>query len=109
MRRVFAGRLWPAEWEDAATSAMGITFLTAEETEQVAQEMLRVLARFRHRSDDPESRPAGSLPVEFGVFTYPLADMAVLAGQGKPEPDAGAHPGPGSASGCGEDKTQDIS
>jgi hypothetical protein len=90
IRRVLGGRTWPAEWDDAVDSIMSTSFLTPEETRQVAGEILQILDRYMDRRDDPSRIPAGALPVEFDVFAYPLPDLAGLVrNPGEPGRDDG--------------------
>ena len=37
-----------------------------------------MLGRFAGRADDPAQRPAGALPIEYLVLSYPLLDLAGL-------------------------------
>ncbi len=49
-------------------------FLTAAELKQLGDELSDLLlSRFRDRLADPSLRPAGSLPVELLVMSYPIS------------------------------------
>ncbi|HUB69358.1 MAG TPA: helix-turn-helix domain-containing protein [Acidimicrobiales bacterium] len=65
---------YPEEWRRAADSSDFIFYLTAEELAALNQELAEfLLPRCQERLADPAKRPAGSVPVEVVVFTYPLA------------------------------------
>ena len=96
---------YPREWRDAADESEYLFYLTADELKQLNREMLDLLLpRFRERPTDPSLRPAGSVPVEMLVFSFPLnlpdaegdsvasADSAASAGAATPadgEPPSG--------------------
>jgi len=96
---------YPREWRDAADESEYLFYLTADELKQLNREMLDLLLpRFRERLTDPSLRPAGSVPVEMLVFSFPLnlpdaegdsvasADSAASAGAATPadgEPPSG--------------------
>lgn len=64
---------YPREWREAADSSQCVVYLTAEELEQLNDELLAVLLpRFQERHADPAQRPPGALPVEFLLFSYPI-------------------------------------
>jgi predicted transcriptional regulator len=65
---------YPREWREAAGDSEYVFYLTAEELEQLNQELLDMLRpRALERLTDPSKRPAGSMPVEMLMFSYPIA------------------------------------
>jgi DNA-binding transcriptional ArsR family regulator len=68
-----ASPTYPREWQDAAGHNEHVFFMTAEELKQLNDELTELLLpRFRERLTDPSKRPAGSVPVEMLLFSYPL-------------------------------------
>lgn len=64
---------YPKRWRDAAGDSEYLFYLTVEELEALNEELSALLLpRFRERLTDPASRPAGSVPVEMLVFSYPI-------------------------------------
>jgi hypothetical protein len=53
---------YPKEWREAANEGDYLFWLTPEELEELNRELT-----------EPGTRPAGALPVEFLLFTYPVA------------------------------------
>jgi hypothetical protein len=76
IRRAFARGSWPDGWEDAVYASNIVRFLTAEETNQVAEEIRRIFQRYEDRRYDPSLRPAGALPVGFTFFGFPLTEFS---------------------------------
>jgi DNA-binding transcriptional ArsR family regulator len=75
---------YPREWREAAGDSEYVFYLTAEELEQLNQELLDMLRpRVLERLTDPSKRPPGSLPVEMLVFSYPIA-VPEPGGDGRP-------------------------
>jgi predicted ArsR family transcriptional regulator len=77
---------YPQAWRNAADNSEYLFYLTAEELEQLGQEVHAILMpRVRERLENPELRPAGSLPVELLLFSYPIqppdAPGRAIAGQ----------------------------
>jgi len=73
-------------WDGRATGWTGqVSYLTAEETIQLRDEMRRLLNRYEERLN-PELRPAGALPVEWMLFAAPIPEWADAAG---PDPAVG--------------------
>jgi len=71
---------YPRRWRAAADDSEYIFYLTVEELEQLNQDLsAMLLPRFRERLTDPSRRPAGSVPVELLLFSYPVAHPAVAA------------------------------
>lgn len=58
-------------------------YVTAEELAAITDEVNAVFDRFRHRLDDPSSRPEGSRPIEAVLFDHPL----MFPGEQSPGPD----------------------
>ena len=65
---------YPRRWRDAAGSSETLIYLTADELDELNEELLAlVLPRFRDRITDPAQRPAGAIPVEILMFSYPIS------------------------------------
>jgi DNA-binding transcriptional ArsR family regulator len=65
---------YPPEWREAAGDSEYVFYLTAEELEQLNQELLDMLRPVAiERLTDPSQRPPGSVPVEMLIFSYPIA------------------------------------
>jgi Helix-turn-helix domain len=65
---------YPREWREAAGNGEWLLFLTPHELEQLNEELVEVIiTRFRERLTDPSQRPPGALPVEYLLFSYPVA------------------------------------
>jgi DNA-binding transcriptional ArsR family regulator len=68
---------YPSEWRDAAHDTEFVFHLTAEELEQLNEELANLLIpRFQERLLDPSLRPPGSLPVELLLLSYPMRPPA---------------------------------
>jgi DNA-binding transcriptional ArsR family regulator len=66
-------RTYPQEWQDAADDSSYLLFLTADELQQLGQEVMDLLMnRYWERLSDPAKRPPGAAPVEMLVFSYPM-------------------------------------
>ena len=66
--------MFPLPWRKAAGESEHVFYMTAEELVQLNDELVALLLpRFRERLTDPAQRPAGSVPVEMLLFSYPLA------------------------------------
>jgi DNA-binding transcriptional ArsR family regulator len=61
-----------AEWQAITSAAETVAYVTPEEAERFGAEMWALIGRYQDRLEDPSLRPAGSLPVEILLFTYPL-------------------------------------
>ncbi|HEY2130307.1 MAG TPA: helix-turn-helix domain-containing protein [Streptosporangiaceae bacterium] len=83
---------YPWEWRKAAGSNEWVLFLTPSELRQLNDELAEVIIpRFRERFTDPSKRPPGALPVEYLLFSYPVAVPGADAGgdpEGGPPPTA---------------------
>jgi DNA-binding MarR family transcriptional regulator len=65
---------YPREWRDAAGNNEWVLFLTPDELQQLNDELAEVIIpRFRERATDLSKRPPGALPVEYLLFSYPIA------------------------------------
>lgn len=88
-------------WDGRATGWTGhVSYLTAEETIQLRDEMRRLLNRYEERLN-PELRPAGALPVEWMLFAAPIPEWADTAG---PDPATG----PGALDAAASDNPDDT-
>jgi predicted ArsR family transcriptional regulator len=64
---------FPQAWRDVAEQSDFVIWMTADELKQLNAELVEMLVpRFRDRQTDPAARPAGALPVELLVLSYPL-------------------------------------
>ena len=89
-RALHRKRSWPAEWLAKLGESQIITYLTPDEAEELHEQFLALLQRFRARADDPSARPAGSLPIEYLILSYPMLDLASLP----VPPDPASEPAP---------------
>jgi DNA-binding transcriptional ArsR family regulator len=65
---------YPSRWREAADDSAYLLFLTAAELVQLNKDLSALLMPlFQERMADPSKRPAGSLPVELLLFSYPIA------------------------------------
>jgi DNA-binding transcriptional ArsR family regulator len=81
---------YPKEWRQAAGSNEWILFLTPDELQQLNDELAElIIPRFRERFTDPSKRPPGALPVEYLLFSYPVAVPGADAGR---DPEGGQPP-----------------
>jgi DNA-binding transcriptional ArsR family regulator len=65
---------YPAEWREAASNSEHVLWMTPEELQQLNEELLELLVpRFRERRSDPDARPAGALPVELLLLSFPMS------------------------------------
>ncbi len=82
---------YPRDWRKAAGNSEWVLFLTPDELKQLNDELAEVLiSRFRERLTEPSKRPPGSLPVEYLLFSYPIAVPGAAPGgdpaSGEPPP-----------------------
>jgi predicted ArsR family transcriptional regulator len=64
---------YPVEWQRAAMESQHLIVATAEELDQLADELNDLLReRFGERFRDPTTRPADGVPVEVLMFTFPV-------------------------------------
>jgi DNA-binding transcriptional ArsR family regulator len=64
---------YPRRWQEAASDNDYVFYLTAEELEQLDEELASLLmSRFSERLSDPSTRPPGAVPVEMLVVSYPI-------------------------------------
>jgi len=66
---------WPDKWRKALGESQIIRYLTLAEAEELQAELMAMLDRFGERNDDPAARPAGALPIEYLLLSYPLLDL----------------------------------
>jgi len=89
---------FPPAWRAASGDSQYIFYLTADELDQLTDELNHLLLpRYMDRISDPSRRPAGSVPVEMTVLSYPIqlppADAGTAA---EADTDGDAGPGRGS-------------
>jgi predicted ArsR family transcriptional regulator len=74
---------YPARWRRAADNSEYLFYLTVEELEQLTADLSALLmTRFHERLADAAARPAGSVPVEMLLFSYPIRLPAEAAEPG---------------------------
>jgi hypothetical protein len=79
---------YPARWRAASSESQFVFYLTANELEQLNDELVALLQpRMGERLTDPSKRPPGAAPVELLMFSYPMS----LPPDGGGQPDD--HPG----------------
>jgi hypothetical protein len=61
-----------ASWAQVTSGTENLVYVTPDEAEQLIADTRVLLDRYRDRLEDPGLRPAGSLPVEAVLFTFPL-------------------------------------
>jgi len=88
IRRAYTVNSWPKGWEEAVRASDSVRFLTAEEAIGISEEIRAILGRYESRRGDPESRPAGALPVQIAHYIFPMAELAGLTGE-RDRPQAG--------------------
>ncbi len=65
---------YPRAWRHAAGTSEWVLFLAPDELKQLNDELAEVIiSRFRERLTDPSKRPPAALPVEYLLFSYPIA------------------------------------
>jgi DNA-binding transcriptional ArsR family regulator len=68
---------YPSEWRKAAGENDVVVYLTAEELKRLRDELSELLRPLvQEREADPSKRPAGSVPVEMVMLSYPLSPPA---------------------------------
>jgi DNA-binding transcriptional ArsR family regulator len=77
-------RTWPAEWQHNPLLGQNehILYVTPQEATELGMEFFRLFRRFEDREDHPERRPAGAMPIESLLLSYPLMHLA-----SRPVPD----------------------
>jgi DNA-binding transcriptional ArsR family regulator len=71
---------YPRIWRDAANDSEYLFYLTVEELKQLNHDLATLLIpRFSERIADPSKRPAGSVPVELLLFSYPIEPPAATS------------------------------
>ncbi len=70
-----ARRSYPMKWRRAAFSTHGMTYMTAEEMEQLSEQVSDLLGRYRDRTRDKSLRPPDALPVHLVAFGHPLPPL----------------------------------
>jgi DNA-binding transcriptional ArsR family regulator len=65
-------RSYPAKWRRAAFSSDALTYLTADETKRLGEEIDELILQYRGRTRDKDARPDGALPVRIVAYGHPL-------------------------------------
>lgn len=74
--RFLAGRRQePPEWQEAGVVSTSLLFLTAEELEELAGEVVALVRRRLDRTADPAARPPAARAVRFTSFAVPLPEQ----------------------------------
>jgi DNA-binding transcriptional ArsR family regulator len=60
------------QWQAVTSAAQTVAFVTPAEAAQFQAEMKTLISRYQDRLEDQSLRPAGSLPLEVVLFSYPL-------------------------------------
>jgi DNA-binding transcriptional ArsR family regulator len=72
---------YPRVWRDAVDDSEYLFYVTPEEMKALSEELSAILqSRFHERLTDPSKRPAGSVPVEVLLFSFPLEPPAAPGG-----------------------------
>jgi hypothetical protein len=92
---------WPAGFGEDMGGALRRLYLTPEEARELYGEMAQAFERVVGEDNrfaggrDPERRPPGAVPVEFGLFGYPVLDPLPLPDRAEAgAPDTEAYTGP---------------
>ena len=85
---------YPRKWRKAATTSEYVFYLTAEETDELTEELHQLLQAklLDGRFTDPSKRPPGAVPVELLLFAYPIEPPK--PGQDEPDADVDGAPEP---------------
>ncbi|HCU95431.1 MAG TPA: transcriptional regulator [Actinobacteria bacterium] len=69
---------WPADWHhnDLLGQTEHIVYVTQEEARQLGEQVQRLIRRYDERADHPGRRPAGAIPVEVLLLSYPLLHLS---------------------------------
>jgi DNA-binding transcriptional ArsR family regulator len=67
---------YPFIWRDAAFMSDSLVYLTAEEMEQVGEEIAALFGRYRDRVLDKQLRPDGAQPAKLVAFGHPVPPTA---------------------------------
>jgi Helix-turn-helix domain len=65
-------------WQDATGWTRSAMILTPEESMELSKQIDALIRRYEPRKDDPSLRPPGALPVEWSIFSAPIAELAEL-------------------------------
>lgn len=66
---------WPPEWHNRLPQHLAQVYLTPDEARQLAQATSDLLEPFTGRTDHPERRPPGAMPVEILRISYLLTHL----------------------------------
>ena len=64
-QRLAARKLLPEDWRQSVGTHGGIGFVTAQEAEELTNELQALMAKYDDRRNDPSLRPEGARPVRF--------------------------------------------
>jgi DNA-binding transcriptional ArsR family regulator len=65
-------RTYPAKWRKAAFNNSSISYLTADELEDLGNQILQLMAKYNERRLDIDKRPKGSQAVSISAVGHPL-------------------------------------
>lgn len=77
---------WPADWQRVLPQSEHLSYLTPDEARQLRDDLAGVLTRHGDRIDHPERRPAGAMPVQILLISYPLLQLRDVATRPAPDP-----------------------
>jgi predicted ArsR family transcriptional regulator len=63
---------YPLKWRKAGFTSNAITYLTADELEELGHEVSAIVSKYRERTYDKEKRPKGSRPVAISAMGHPI-------------------------------------
>jgi predicted transcriptional regulator len=77
---------WPDEWKHNRLlgESQHVAYVTPEEASELGAAINQLYLRYYDRTDHPELRPAGAMPIEILALSYPLLHLA-----DRPAPGAG--------------------
>jgi len=61
----------PPEWQRALFTNQAFAWCTAEELDDIGQQIVALQLKYLHRVDDPASRPKGARPIRFLAWGIP--------------------------------------
>jgi DNA-binding transcriptional ArsR family regulator len=90
---------WPADWlhNELLSQTEHIVYLTQEEANQLSEQMQRLFRRYDDRVDHPGRRPAGAMPLEVLLLSYPLLHLSRWQHTAAGEAAEGQHTAAGEA------------
>jgi len=88
---------WPAEWQHNSLGAeQSLTYLTPDEARKLRDDTSKLMEPYYSRTDYPEKRPPGAMPVEIIRLSYlllHLTEQQAGAAEGADKTGTGQQPG----------------